>query len=117
MKLGRSESSLRRYLRALEGRDKVQVVVMDMSETYRRIAKRYFPRSNHCGRPVSRCKTNQSTLLKVWQQYDPEGRKNRGLISLMRRHQWHLSDEQHANLMVYLAEYPVLQTLYVVKQN
>ncbi|MEZ5547891.1 MAG: transposase [Pseudomonadales bacterium] len=41
----------------------------------------------------------------------------RKLISLMRRHQWHLSDEQHANLMVYLAEYPVLQTLYVVKQK
>ncbi|WP_200843014.1 transposase, partial [Zhongshania aliphaticivorans] len=39
------------------------------------------------------------------------------LISLMRRHQWNLSDEQHANLMNYLATYPVLQALYVAKQR
>ena len=35
----------------------------------------------------------------------------------MRRHQWNLSDEQHANLMHYLAVYPVLQQLYVAKQR
>jgi transposase len=35
----------------------------------------------------------------------------------MRRHQWNLSDEQHANLMNYLAEYPTLQALYVAKQK
>ena len=57
-------------------------------------------------------------FLKVWQQHDPPvGRKNRGLISLMRRHQWHLNDDQHANLMHYLAGYPVLQQLYVAKQR
>ena len=35
----------------------------------------------------------------------------------MRRHQWNLKDEQHANLMHYLADYPVLQQLYVAKQR
>ena len=47
----------------------------------------------------------------------PEGRENRGLLSLMRRHQWNLKDEQHANLMTYLADYPVLQALYAAKQK
>ena len=56
-------------------------------------------------------------FLKVWQQYDSEGRKNRGLLSLMRRHQWRLRDEQHANLMTYLANYPVLLALYTAKQK
>ena len=51
------------------------------------------------------------------EQYDEEGRKNRGLMSLMRRHQWRLSDEQHTNLMNYLADFPVLKTLYVAKQT
>jgi transposase len=37
VKLGRSEPSLRSYLRSIEERDKVQVVVMDLSETYRSI--------------------------------------------------------------------------------
>lgn len=43
VRLGRSEASLRRYLRGLKGRERVQIVVMDLSETYRRIARRYFP--------------------------------------------------------------------------
>jgi hypothetical protein len=53
----------------------------------------------------------------VWQQYHPEGRKNRGLLSLMRRHHWRLKDDQHANLMTYLPDFPVLQALYVAKQK
>tara|TARA_B100001540_G_scaffold316621_2_gene346979 strand:+ start:4519 stop:4932 length:414 start_codon:yes stop_codon:yes gene_type:complete len=56
-------------------------------------------------------------IISILKQHNPEGRKNRGLISLMRRHQWHLSDEQHANLMTYLADYPVLQALYAAKQE
>ncbi len=117
VKLGRSEPSLRRYLRALEGRDKVQVVVMDMSETYRRIAQRYFPQATIVADRFHVVRLINQHFLKVWQQHHPEGRKNRGLLSLMRRHQWRLSDEQHANLMSYLAEFPVLQALYVAKQK
>ncbi|MFK7891609.1 MAG: transposase, partial [Granulosicoccus sp.] len=43
VKLGRSESSLRSYLSALPNRNNVEVMVMDLSETYRSIAKSYFP--------------------------------------------------------------------------
>ncbi|GEM_PF-4848901 len=32
-------------------------------------------------------------------------------------HQWHLRDDQHVKLMDYLANYPVLQAMYVVKQK
>ena len=35
----------------------------------------------------------------------------------MRRHQWNLKDEQHANLMNLPGSYPVLQQLYVAKQR
>ena len=56
-------------------------------------------------------------FLKAWQQQDPEGRKNRGLISLMRRHEWRLSPEQRENLARYLQDYPVLGALYEVKQR
>ena len=41
--LGRSEPSLRGYLGRLTGKDLVRVVVMDLSETYRSIARQYFP--------------------------------------------------------------------------
>src|SRR6056297_3420666 len=117
VKLGRSEPSLRPYLKGLEGRSNVQVVVMDMSETYRSIARRYFPNATIVADRFHVVRLINHHFLKVWQQHDPEGRKNRGLLSLMRRHEWHLKEEQHANLMAYLAEYPVLQALYCAKQK
>ena len=117
VKLGRSEPSLRPYLKGLRGRDNVQVVVMDLSETYRSIARQYFPGATIVADRFHVVRLINQHFLKVWQQHDPLGRKNRGLISLMRRHQWRLKDEQHANLMHYLAGYPVLQQLYVAKQK
>lgn len=117
VKLGRSEPSLRRYLKGLRGKDNVRVVVMDLSETYRSIARRYFPEATIVADRFHVVRLINQHFLKVWQGHDPEGRKNRGLISLMRRHQWNLSDEQHANLMNYLAGYPVLQAMHVVKQK
>lgn len=117
VRLGRSEASLRPYLKNLRDRGNVQVVVMDLSETYRSIARQYFPGATIVADRFHVVRLINQHFLKLWQQHDPEGRKNRGLISLMRRHQWNLSDEQHANLMHYLATYPVLQQLYVAKQR
>jgi transposase len=55
--------------------------------------------------------------MQLWHQQDPIGRKSRGLISLMRRHQWKLKNEQRIKLEAYLEQYPVLQALYRVKQR
>jgi transposase len=117
VRLGRSEPSLRGYLKGLEGRGNVQVVVMDLSDTYRAMAHRYFPNATIVADRFHVVRLINQHFLKVWQQVHPEGRKNRGLLSLMRRHEWHLSGEQHANLMTYLADYPVLQALYAAKQT
>ena len=117
VKLGRSESSLRQYLKGLNERDKVQVVVMDMSDTYRRIAQRYFPNATIVADRFHVVRLINHHFLRVWKEHDAEGRKHRGLISLMRRHQWKLSPEQQDNLKGYLADFPVLKTLYEIKQQ
>lgn len=43
--LGRSEQDLIGYLSRLKGKDKVRVVVMDLSSNYRSIVKKYFPKA------------------------------------------------------------------------
>nr|WP_198171761.1 transposase [Pseudohalioglobus lutimaris] len=43
VKLGRSESSLRHYLKGLRGRGNMQVMVMDLSETHRSVARHTSP--------------------------------------------------------------------------
>ena len=117
VKLGRSELSLRSYLRRLPGKDQVQVIVMDLSETYRSIARRYFPQATIVADRFHVIRLVNQHFLKVWQEHDEQGRRNRGLLSLMRRHAWRLSDEQQHNLDRYLSDYPVLKQLYQVKQR
>jgi transposase len=115
--LGRTEASLGEYLRALPGREQVKIVVMDLSETYRRIVRRYFPNAQIVADRFHVVRLVNHHVLKVWQQQDPEGRKNRGLLSLMRRHQWNLSTAQQQRLQAYLDQHPVLKVLYHAKHQ
>ncbi len=115
--LGRSEASLRSYLRRLPGREHVRVIVMDLSETYRAIARQYFPNALIVADRFHVIRMVNQHFLKLWQQQDPEGRRNRGLLSLMRRHHWRLSAMQKQRLHQYLAQMPVLQALYFAKQQ
>ena len=115
--LGRSEASLRSYLKRLPGKENVRVIVMDLSETYRRIAQQYFPNALIVADRFHVVRLVNQHFLRLWQQHDPEGRKNRGLLSLMRRHHWKLSAVQKQRLHQYLAQTPVLQALYFAKQQ
>lgn len=115
--LGRSEASLRSYLKRLPGKEHVRVIVMDLSETYRAIARQYFPNALIVADRFHVVRLVNQHFMKLWQQYDPEGRRNRGLLSLMRRHHWKLSAVQKERLHQYLAQSPVLQALYFAKQQ
>jgi len=115
--LGRSEASLRRYLSHLTGRDRVKFVVMDLSETYRKIVQQYFPNAKIVADRFHVIRLVNQHFLQVWNQQDPLGRKNRGLLSLMRRHHWNLTPEQQQNLSQYLEKFPILQALYQAKQK
>jgi transposase len=56
-------------------------------------------------------------FLTCWRDLDPVGAKNRGLISLMRRHRHNLTDEQYLRLSGYLALHPALEVIYRFKQR
>lgn len=115
--LGRSEPSLRHYLSRLPGREQVKVVVMDLSDPYRQIVRKYFPNAKIVADRFHVVRLVNHHFLKLWQQHDPEGRRHRGLLSLMRRHGWNLSHEQRQRLAQYLEPYPVLKALYRAKQR
>ena len=115
--LGRSELSLRQYLSHLPGREQVQLVVMDLSETYRSIVQKYFPNAKIVADRFHVIRLVNHHFLNLWKQQDPVGRMNRGLLSLMRRHQWNLTQEQRDNLARYLEQFPILRSLYLAKQR
>lgn len=115
--LGRSEAALERYLSKLEGKDRVRVVCIDLSPTYRALVRKHFPHALIVADRFHVIRLINQHFHALWRQLDPLGAKNRGLQSLMRRHEQHLSPQQRQNLQRYLAHLPALEAVYHFKQQ
>jgi transposase len=116
--LGRTESNLGKYLRRMPDRSNCKVIVMDLSETYRKIARDYFPRAMVVADRFHVVRLVNHHFLKTWSELDVVGRKNRGLMYLMRMHEWtQMKDRSRRNLNRYLSENPALKAVYDFKQR
>lgn len=90
---------------------------MDLSETYRNIVRKHFPGAKIVSDRFHVIRLINYHYLKLWGQIDPGGRKNRGLLSLMRRHRHNLRPEQLLSLEGYFMRYPELKVIYDFKQQ
>jgi transposase len=115
--LGRSEKALGPFCKKLKGKEQVRVVLMDLSETYRAIAKKYFANAMIVADRFHVIRIVNHRFVKTWAELDDMGSKHRGLISLMRRHPERMRDDQRINLHKYLNEIPGLMNLYIVWQD
>ena len=115
--LGRSESALAAYFERLEGKAEVKLVCMDLSSSYRSLVRKHFPNALIIADRFHVIRLVNHHFLACWRELDPVGSKNRGLLSLMRRHRHNLKPEQLARLMNYLAGLPALEQIYLFKQR
>jgi transposase len=115
--LGRSEAALEQYLSHLKGKDKVRVVCMDLSSTYRSIVRKHFPGAVIVADRFHVIRLILHQFLAVWRLLDPAGANNRGLLSLLRRHAANLKPEQRVRLDSYLQEHPAVAVLYQVREQ
>lgn len=115
--LGRSEASLAQYLRGLKERWRVKLVVMDLSETYRSIVQKYFPNAKIVSDRFHVVRLVNYYFQRVWQSLDAQAKKNRGLLSLMRRHPWNLSSDQKVNLQKYIQSIPGLEAITEIREK
>jgi transposase len=115
--LGRSELSLRSYLRKLIGKDKVRVVLMDLSEGYRSLVKKHFQNAMIVADRFHVVRLVNQQFIKTWGELDEKGRKHRGLLSLMRRHPDNFKPGQKERLYKYLDEVPGLKPIYLFWQD
>jgi len=115
--LGRSEAALEAYLNKLQGKDQVRVVCMDLASVYRALVKKYFPRALIVADRFHVIRLISHHFLACWREIDPVGSKNRGLLSLMRRHRHNLKPEQVDRLERYFDQFPVLRQIYRFKQR
>ncbi len=115
--LGRSEKAVAPAFEKLPDKRKVRVVVMDLSETYRSIAHKYFPNAQIVADRFHVIRLVNQHFLKVWQAIDPQGRRNRGLLSLMRRHRHNLQPSQRFKLQDYFSRFQALAPIWDFKQK
>jgi transposase len=115
--MGRSEAALERWLERLEGKAEVRVVCMDLASVYRALVRKHFPNARIVADRFHVIRLVNHHFLACWREIDPVASRNRGLLSLMRRHRHHLRPEQLARLQRYLAEQPALELIYAFKQR
>jgi len=114
---GRSEKALERYFQRLKHKERCRVVVMDLSEPYRHLIRRFFPNAKIVSDRFHVIRVVNQHFMALWKQLDPVGKRNRGLLKLMRRHESRLTDEQKQRLRRYLNSIPALAAAYDFKQE
>lgn len=115
--LGRSEQSLAGFFEMLQGRDRVRMVCIDLSATYRSIVRRYFPNARIVADRFHVIRLVNHHFLATWKTLDPVSSRNRGLRSLMRRHGDRISPEQKTRLSSYFGSRPEIGAIYGFKQE
>jgi transposase len=114
---GRSEQALQAWLEKLEGKQLVQVVCMDLASVYRSLVRRHFPQARIVADRFHVIRIVNHHFLACWKELDPQAARNRGLLSLMRRHRHNLKPDQYVRLAAYLQTNPLLELVYRFKQK
>jgi transposase len=115
--LGRSEAALEAYFARLPGKERVRVVCIDLSSTYRAVIRKHFPQALIVADRFHVIRLINHQFLATWRALDPVGSQHRGLLSLIRRHPKNLRPEQAQRLQAYLAAHPAIQAVYDFKQR
>lgn len=115
--LGRSDAELDAYLGRLKGKERVRVVCMDLSSSYRSIVRKHFPKALIVADRFHVIRLIGQHMHQLWRQIDPQHRWNRGLLSLLRRRKDRLSPEQRTKLEEYFQAFPAIEPLYRFKQE
>ena len=114
---GRSEAELASYLRSLKGRERVRVVCIDLSNSYRSLIKRWFPRAAIVADRFHAIRVVSLHLLRLARQLCPALGWNRSWLGLLRTRADRLDAVKRQRLVQLFAEHPVLEGIYALKDR
>jgi transposase len=114
---GRSHADLKPYLNGLKWKNSVHVVCMDLSETYRSIAKAHFPKAMIVADRFHVVRLALHHLMATCRQIDPGLATGRGPAKLLQKHARNLTERQAGRLEDYLAGQPAVARIYAFKEE
>ena len=96
------ELSLEAYFHKLEGKAEMRVVCMDLATGYRSLVRLHFPNARIGADSFHVIRIINHHFLACWRDLDPSSGKNRGVLSLLRRHRHYLRPKQQLRLAAYM---------------
>ena len=114
---GRSEAELEPFLRQLKGRDRVRVVCIDLSSSYRGIVKKWFPRAVIVADRFHVVRLVMLHLLKLGRSLYPVLGWKRHWLNLLRTRRDRLTPEQQRQLAAVLEAHPGLAGIHQMKEK
>jgi transposase len=114
---GRSEAELAPFLCSLRGRERVRVVCIDLSNSYRALIRRWFPRAKIVADRFHAIRLVGQHLLKLARQLCPQLGGNRAWLGLLRTRGDRLAPDQRQRLAQLFAAQPVLEGIYALKEK
>jgi transposase len=114
---GRSQVSLASFLEQLPGKEAVKVICMDLSTTYRRIAKHYFPNAKVVADRFHVIRLINHLAMQAYTSIDPTIKYNRGLLAVLRTHPERLSSKRKQLRDYYFQNNKAIEAIYAFKQQ
>ncbi len=114
---GRSEKDLSTYLASLTGKERVQVVCMDLSSTYRSIVKKHFPNAKIVADRFHVIRLMQHQCMMTYRTLSTEVKNNRGILALLRTRPDNLTDDKRIKRDIFLAQNPAIDAVYQFQQQ
>ncbi|WP_412758268.1 ISL3 family transposase, partial [Legionella bozemanae] len=114
---GRSEGDLKEYLHQLPGKERVRVVCMDLSSTYRSIVKKYFPNALIVADRFHVIRLIQHQCMMTYRELSTEIKNNRGILALLRTRPDNLSEEKKVKRDAFLSQNPAIDAIYQFQQQ
>lgn len=112
---GRSGRDLEAYFASLAGKERVQVVCIDLSSSYRSLIKRHFPNAKIVADRFHVIRLINQFSMQTFHQIDPTIKYQRGLLMALKTNPSNLSPKRLCKREDYLRKQPVIATIYQFK--
>lgn len=114
---GRSEPALRDYLKQLPGKERVQVICMDLSSTYRSLIKKYFPNAKIVADRFHVIRLINQLSLRTFHQIDPTIKYQRGTLIALKTNTENLTPARLLKRNSYLEQQPAIAAIFDFKHE
>ena len=109
---GKSPRELEPFLASLQGRERVRVVCIDMSSTYRALIRRYFPRARIVADRFHVVRIVLHHFMELFRAIAPELKRHRGSLAALRKKPDRLTERQRERRRELFAKHPSFLPLY-----